>query len=354
MKKAWLVVVLGMVVALITTYGGVSLASHEGPWPPVKVDLSVQQEGSVYTAIVWIKNEGHFDADLLNVKVRAPKGAKYVDSWAGSGRGFNAGKFDGSDVSWVNPGVKAGSRQGPFVYIFDAGAAQSSDPSSLVWAWISWAGTVPGSAVSKAVSIQTPSPVLDLSVGTPPAMGWKWKVGEITADTEEVIDGPQDHGFNWMFFVAQGASELSTVDGKRVLSRGEGVLVPARQEHTHRHLPQSRIVAFDLRAADDPPGAVHRGRQILISDAPVEVTAGLNYRLLLREFTLSPGVRTLESVTVGPNFVYVEEGTLTMLVGDSVISTEAGKVSIIPMNVKHIESNEGTTPLRFIVVDVRP
>ncbi|MBI4301322.1 MAG: cupin domain-containing protein [Chloroflexi bacterium] len=534
--------VLGLFVTLLVL--GLWALSHEKPkvgsaaeaWPPVKVDLSIQQDGNIYTAVVWVKNEGALATGVLNVRASVPKGAKYVDSWAGSGRGFNAGVFDGNDVGWVNPGVNAGGRQGPFVYIFDTSALAPNSRLSLS-AWVSWAGGVPGTALSRVVTSRTPLPVealrrggyvilvrhtetdrslipaairppepqpmdlancemqakltekgrdearaigagfrtlgipvgrvltsgycrtietaqfgfgryelsdillhaayqpipgapavvpftqrteqlrqllatapaagtntvlithgenirpavgfeigtgeaaifrpdgqggfvlvarvlptewvavvekLAVGVGTPPAAGWKWAVAEIAAGTDDVVEGLNAHDYSWTFFTVRGSMELSTADGKRVLSSGEGVFVPARQQHAHRYLPQSRGLAFHLRAADDPPGALHRGRTLLVSDAPLGVKAGLNYTLRVREFTLSPGEQTPESLTADPNFVYVEEGTLTLRVGDSASSTEAGKVSTIPLNVRHIESNEGTTLLRFLVVDVRP
>ncbi|MBI2862738.1 MAG: cupin domain-containing protein [Chloroflexi bacterium] len=440
MRKRGLLVTLGLALGLMLALTSASLASYEGAWPPVKVDLSIQQEGDVFTAVVWIKNEGDFDTGALNVRAQVPKGAKYVDSWAGGGRGLGRGVFDGNDVGWINTvGVKAGGRQGPFIYTFDA-SALPSDSRRLVLAWVSWGGKVPGSALSNPVSIQNPSPALDVGVGTPPAAspptlpsvpidmgegkalftnkgcaachganaeggivgrplggrkgqeitvavrngkglmpaftpvqvsdselqsivsfieglpsagGWKWAVAEISAGTSEVIDGPHAHDYAWVFFVVQGSSEISTVDGTRVLSSGEGVFVPARQQHTHRHLPQSRVLAFHLRPADDPPGALHRGRQIFVSDAPIGVSAGVNYQLRVREFSLSPGERLPEAVTVEPNFGYVVEGTLTTRVGDSVSSTEAGNTFTVPLNVRHVDSNEGTTPLRFILADVR-
>lgn len=431
---------LGVALVAMLALGAVSRASNESAWPPLKVDLSIQQDGNTFTAVVWVKNEGDFNTDNLNVRGQVPKGTKYVDSWAGSGRGFNAGVFDGNDVGWVNTsGVKAGGRQGPFVYIFDASAlSPNSKPS--VSAWVSWAGKAPGNAVSRPVSIQMPSPALDVGVGTPPASpspvpsvstgtdegktlftnkgcaachganaeggivgrplggrkgqeiaaavrngkgvmpaftpaqlsdselqsivsfieglpsaaDWKWAVAEIAGGTDEVIDGPNAHDYSWIFFVVKGSMELSTADGRKVLSSGEGVFVPARQQHAHRYLPQSRVLAFHLRAADDPPGALHRGRQLFVSDTPIGARAGVNYNVRVREFSLSPGERTPDSVTVEPNFGYVVEGTLTARLGDGVTSTEAGKAFTVPLNVRHVESNEGAAPLRFILVDLRP
>jgi len=347
-------VVLAMTLTVMLALAGVSLRPAQADWPPITVELSVRQEGNIATAVVGVRNGGDFDADTLNVRAQVPKGAKYIDSWAGSGRGFNAGIFDGNDVGWVNPsGVKAGARQGPFVYMFDI-SEMSPSSRPLASAWVNWAGKAPGNAVSKAVSFQTPSPVLDVDIGAPPPAGWIWAVAEVGAGADEVVDGPQAHTFFWAFFDVKGSSELATSDGKQVLSGGEAVFVPARQEHTHRYLPQSQIIVFDVHAADDPPSAFHRGRQLFVSDTPVDVKPGLNYKVRVREFSLSPGERTPESVAAEPNFVYVIEGMLTTRAGDGVSSTNAGKASTIPLNVGHVESNEGATPLRFIVVDLHP
>lgn len=165
-KRSLLAVAMAMVLMLVV--GSDSKASHEGAWPPIKVDLSIQAGGKTVTAVVWVKNEGDFDSGVLNIRAQVPRGAKYVHSWAGWGPGFNAGVFDGNDVGWINAGVKAGGWKGPFVYIFDASALSPNFRAS-VSAWVSWAGKAPGNAISKAVRIQSLSPALDVAVGTPPA-----------------------------------------------------------------------------------------------------------------------------------------------------------------------------------------
>lgn len=439
MRKVIHFFTLGVALVAMLALGNVSRASNEAVWPPLKVDLSIQQDGNTFTAVVWVKNEGDFNTDNLNVRGQVPKGTKYVDSWAGSGRGFNAGVFDGNDVGWVNTsGVKAGGRQGPFVYIFDASAlSPTSKPS--VSAWVSWAGKAPGNAVSRPVSIQIPTPALDVAVGTPPAGaapvpsaaasteegktlfsnkgcaachganaeggiaralggrkgpeittavrngrgimpaftpaqlsdgelqsivtfieglpsagGWVWAVAEITAGANEVAEGTTSHGFFWIFDTIQGSHEVSTAEGTKVFSSGEAVFVPARQEHTHRYSPQSRTLAFGLHPADNPPSAFHRGRQLLATDVLTGARAGLNYRLQVREFNLAPGEGTPERVSAESSFVYVVEGTLTSRVGGAVTSTEEGKASAVPPNVRQIMGNEGSTPLRFILVDLHP
>ncbi|MDP2726730.1 MAG: hypothetical protein Q8P59_04230, partial [Dehalococcoidia bacterium] len=301
MRKRARLIAVATAMTLVLSLAAVWVAAAQTAWPPIKVDLTIQQDGNIFTAVVWVRNEGDFDTDTLNIRGQVPKGAKYVDSWAGSGRGFNKGVFDGNDVGWANAGVKAGGRQGPFVYLFDA-AALSPSAGASVAAWVSWAGKAPGNTISKAVNIQTPSPSLDVAVGTPPAVGWVWAVAEIATGAEEVTEALNAHSFFWIFHVVKGSSDLSTTEGKKTLSSGEAVFVPARQEHAHRYAPQSRILVYQLHAADDPVSAFHRGRQIFLSESPIGVKAGFNYRLQEREFSLAPGEQMPECVIGEPNF----------------------------------------------------
>ena len=207
----------------------------------------------------------------------------------------------------------------------------------------------------------TPTPLtaavvtkLDVGVGTPPAVGWKWAVAELKTGTDEVIDGPTKHDLTWVFIVVKGSAEVSTAEGKKTVSSGEAVIIPAGQEHTHRYLPQSQLLAFQIRPADPPPGRLHGGSQVFLSEKPLEVKAGSDYKVRVREFTLSPGSRTSESFTAEPNFGYVVEGALTSRISDSMTTTETGRVFTLPLNVRHVESNEGITPCRFLLVDVHP
>lgn len=252
-QKGVVLLVLAAVLAL-----GLMAAPTEpvrADWPPVTVDLSVQQDANVFTAVINVRNGGETDTQTLNVRGKVPKGARYIDSWVGSGRGFNPGVFDGNDVGWINTsGVKAGATQGPFVYMFDVSEiSPASRPR--VSAWTGWAGTVPGSAVSRPVSIQNNSPVLDVDVGTPPPTGWLWTVAEIAAGVDEVVERANAHGNFWVFYTVEGSAELTTGEAKKVVSGGEAVFVPARLDHGHRYLPASRILVFDVHPADDPPSA---------------------------------------------------------------------------------------------------
>lgn len=152
MKKMGRLAMAGVALALVVAMAATWVATASAEWPPVEVEVGIQQHGNISTAVIWVNNRGDFDTDVLTVKGRVPRGARYVDSWAGWGQGFNRGVFDGDDVGWANSGVKAGGKQGPFVYIFDSSTLPPNS-QSYVLAWVSWAGKVPGTAVSKTVRI---------------------------------------------------------------------------------------------------------------------------------------------------------------------------------------------------------
>lgn len=188
----------------------------------------------------------------------------------------------------------------------------------------------------------------DVSYGTAPAAGWKWGVAEITTGAEERIEETNSHGFSWIFYVIRGSTEIGTADGKKVIPAGEAAIVPARQDHTHRFLPQSQVLVF--RPADRPFAEFHRGTRLYESDTALALTAGQDYKVRIREFTLSPGSA---GSTVAANFGYVLEGTLTVRAGDAVTTQQAGKAFGLPSNVSQVVSNGGATPVRFILTDLR-
>ena len=142
-----------MALAMLPGAAAGPVSQAQAAWPPVEVDLIVQQDGNMVTATISARNVGDFDIDVFNISGGVPRGARYVDSWAGSGRGFNAGVFHGNDVRWTNSGIKAGGRQGPFVYMFDT-SALSAGSSADVSAAVSWTGKAPGTAVSRTLAIR--------------------------------------------------------------------------------------------------------------------------------------------------------------------------------------------------------
>lgn len=194
---------------------------------------------------------------------------------------------------------------------------------------------------------------MDVSYGTAPAAGWKWAVAEIgTAAEERTEDTPKGHDFAWIFYVVRGSTEVGNVDGKKVIPSGEAVLVPAGQAHSHRFFPQSLILVFRPFPTDNPPEAFHRGNRLYVSDTPLELKAGQNYAARIRDSTISP--RGSESITINASFGYVLDGALTIRAGDTVTTQQAGKVFVLPSNLRQVLSNEGTTSLRFILVDLHP
>ncbi len=207
------------------------------------------------------------------------------------------------------------------------------------------------SSVATQQPVSAPGVVnLEASVGTPPPEGWRWVVAEINTGAEEVKEAPNaGHGFFWEFFVIKGSTEVSTPDGTKVASAGEGIMLPARQQHSHRYPPQSKVLAFDVRSANDNPDAFHRGTKVLLSDK-LSLRASSDYKLRVRTFDLAAGSQRGEDSISDPNFVYVIEGTLTSSVG----KTEANKAFSLPLNTKVVLKNEGTTALRYILVDVHP
>lgn len=210
----------------------------------------------------------------------------------------------------------------------------------------------PASTTSAAPTPTAPAGVtrLDVSVGTPPSEGWRWVVAEINTGADEVKEAPTPgHDFFWEFFVVKGSTEVSTGEGAKVAPAGEGIMVPAKQQHSHRYPPQSKVLAFDVRSANDNPSGFHRGTKLFLSDK-LSLRSSSDHKLRIQEFSLTPGQRLPETSIADPSFVYVVEGTLSS--GATVIET--GKSDGLPLNVKLTLSNEGKTPLRFLLVDVRP
>ncbi|MBI4301321.1 MAG: hypothetical protein HY664_01800 [Chloroflexi bacterium] len=191
---------------------------------------------------------------------------------------------------------------------------------------------------------------LDVSVGAPPAEGWRWVVAKIvTGDGEVTESSNPGHDFFWEFYVVKGSAEVSGAVGAKTASAGQGILVPAKQEHSHRYLPHSTVLAFDVRSANDNPDRFHGGSRLFLSDK-LSLKSTSDHKLRVQEFSLSPGQRMPETTITDANFVYVIEGMLTA--GTTTIDTD--KANSLPINAKFTLSNEGTTPLRFILVDVRP
>lgn len=156
-KRAYLLAAgIALPVGLIVA--GVWGAYAHEMWPPIELDLSIQRDGNIATATVWVNNIGDDDIETFTLRAQVPKGAKYLDSYAGA-PGSNPGGFDGNDVGWVNDGVEAMGSQGPFVYRFDVSNLDAATSPSIL-AWIKWVSEEPGTAVSESVGVfSTVAPV---------------------------------------------------------------------------------------------------------------------------------------------------------------------------------------------------
>ncbi len=195
---------------------------------------------------------------------------------------------------------------------------------------------------------------LEVGAGAAPAAGWKWAVADFDIAADGRTDGPHEHDFAWVFYAIKGSAEVTISDAKKVFSASEGVLIPAGQQHSHRYLPQSKLIGFHLRPADQPAAALHRGGTVLVSEKALDLRAGSDYKLQIREYTFPPGSRTSENLTSNPNFAYVADGVVSFRQGQTASTVEAGKPLVLPLNETYVISNEGTTPLRLVLVDVRP
>ena len=191
---------------------------------------------------------------------------------------------------------------------------------------------------------------LEVSAGSPPAVGWKWQVMQHTTGPEDVAEGNSEHGYFWAFYVLRGSTEIGVAGTNTRIGLREATLIPARQEHTHRHPAQSEILGFQLRPGDRPPGDSHRGKLLFASDEALEVSSA-NYSVRVREYTLARGQQTTANVGAGP-FSYVMEGTLSSRSGTGMNTTDAGKVLSLASSGTVVLSNEGTVPVTFVLVDV--
>ncbi len=92
----------------------------------------------------------------MTVAAPVPENATFVDAWMGN-EFDNKGGFTGRDVVWHQPdaSIAPGGRRGPYVFILKA--RPGVDPHDVVsHAWVSFGGTVPGTALSARVGPMAP------------------------------------------------------------------------------------------------------------------------------------------------------------------------------------------------------
>ncbi len=227
-------------------------------------------------------------------------------------------------------------------------ATTTSPPSALA------ATSAP---VTPATSAPTPvvTTRLEVSVGTPPPEGWRWVVAEYNTGADEVKEAASQHGFFWIFFVLKGQTEVTTSAGAKLANAGEGIMIAAREQHSHRYPPQSRVLIFDVRSANDNPDAFHRGTRVFLSEK-IDLKPAPDFKLRVREFTIAQGGANVFGPVEGSNFVYVPDGTLTATAtsGGAAVSVEGGKALPLSVGSSYVLRNPGTAPLRVLAVDVHP
>ena len=220
-----------------------------------------------------------------------------------------------------------------------------------------WVQTV-SAQVSALVALPpgvTRRPVLEVSLGIPPPVGWKLQVQERTRSRAGV--DVVRHTDSALYYTLEGTHEWVRGDTVQTFPRGQAVFVPAGLEHIHRMLPiGSTLLTFeiyftrgDASRPTPPPGA----RLLYFSGKPADVIAGVSYAIRLDEFTFLPGARW-DLNPHEPLFNYVLEGIKTRRVADQVLRHEPGSVLELPIGTRFTASNEGATPLRFLAVVLIP
>lgn len=196
---------------------------------------------------------------------------------------------------------------------------------------------------------------LELSIGAPPPEGWRWVVAEYAAGADEVKEAANQHGFFWIFFVLKGQTEVTTSAGVKLANAGEGIMVAAREQHSHRYPPQSRVLILDVRSANNNPDAFHGGTRVYLSEK-IDLKPAPDFKLRIREFTIAQGGANVFGPVDGSSFLYVPDGALsaTAAGGGAAVSVELGKALSLSVGSSYVLRNPGTAPLRVLAVDVHP
>lgn len=181
----------------------------------------------------------------------------------------------------------------------------------------------------------------------PAAAGWRWGVGLISTGSQEVTEDTTNHLFAWVFYVVRGSTEIGTATGRQVLSAGQAAIVPARQDHTHRFPPQSEVLVF--RPSCAPCGELHRAVRLYDSDV-LPVTAGRNYRVRIREQTVSAW--SPSSVTSDTGFAYVVGGPLVAREAAAESIQQTGNAFGLPPGQPLVLLTADATPGRVLLVDL--
>lgn len=191
---------------------------------------------------------------------------------------------------------------------------------------------------------------LDVSIGSPGVEGWKWVLGELKISTEPVVNPPV-HLDAWLFYVVSGSTEISSAGKKETLSPGGAQLIPAGLTHDHMYAPQTRVLVLQLK--DHPPTRAHGADVLLFSEKPLDLKTAVAAQLRVREFVLPPGASLPEPTITVSGVGYVVEGILSSRIGGAASTIAAGKAFEWRPNVAYDAVNRSTTPVRFVLFDVR-
>lgn len=186
----------------------------------------------------------------------------------------------------------------------------------------------------------------DESYGPAPAAGWRWGLGVLAPQEQDITEAPADHLFAWVFYVLRGSTEIGSSSGSRTIPAGAAAIVPAQQVHTHRFPAQSRVLVF--RPADRPLVDFHRSTRLYESAGLLPVSAGRTYRIRVQEQTLQPW--TPSPVTTDTGFAYVAEGSLVVRDDGPDRVQPAGSAFGLRSNLILLTAD--AAPARVILVDL--
>ncbi len=166
-------------------------------------------------------------------------------------------------------------------------------------------------------------PVLEISLGTPPSVGWKWLVQERT--------GPQATGIlrhtnTGLYYTLEGTHELVRGNRAETFPAGQAILVPVGVEHIHRMLPLAsggRKLEIYFAPGDQSRPAPRGVRILHFSDEPLKLKSGVSYTLRVDEYTFAPQARW-DRTPRTPSINYVLEGIVSSTGERSGSSERAG------------------------------
>lgn len=186
----------------------------------------------------------------------------------------------------------------------------------------------------------------DENYGPAPAAGWRWGLGILAPQVQEITEPPTDHSFAWVFYVLRGSIEIGSSAGSRTIAAGAAAIVPSTQVHTHRFPAQSHVLVF--RPADRPFGDFHRSTRLYESEGLLPVSTGRTYRIRVQEQILQPW--SPGSVTTDTGFAYVAEGSLVVRDGGVDRVQPTGSAFGLRSNVVLLTAD--ALPARVILVDL--